>query len=61
MTLTEEYGARLKRIKPKGKLDMKAAECTVASVRAYYRAAKKYGIKVSIQNTPDGMRLWRLS
>ena len=61
MTLTEEYGTRLKRMRPNGKLELKAADCSVATLRAYYRAAKKYGIKVSIQNTPDGMRLWRLS
>lgn len=61
MTLTEEYGTRLKRIKPKGKMDIPAKDCTVASVRAYYRAAQRYGMKVSIKNTPDGMRLWRLA
>lgn len=61
MTLTEEYGARIKRVKPKGTLNIQAKDCTVASLRAYYRAAKKYGIRVSIKNTPDGMRLWRLS
>ena len=61
MTLTEHYGDKLKRIGRKGAMDLKASECTVATIRAYYRAAKKYGMKVSIQNTPDGMRLWRLN
>ena len=61
MTLTEQYGEELKKLGRKGKRDLKASECSVAKVRAYYRAAKKYGMKVSIQNTPDGMRLWRLS
>lgn len=61
MTLTDTYSDRLKRIKPNGKLDLKAADCSVAAVRAYYRAAKKCKIKISIKNSPDGMRLWRLS
>ena len=61
MTLTEQYGDELKRLGRKGRRDLKAAECSIARIRAYYRAAKKHGIKSSIQNTPDGMRLWRLT
>ena len=61
MTLTEQYGEELKKLGRNGRRDLKVSECSVARIRGYYRAAKKYGIKVSIKNTPDGMRLWRLS
>ena len=61
MTLTEHYGEELKKLGRKGKRDLKASDCSIARIRAYYRAAKKHGMKISIQNTPDGMRLWRLS
>lgn len=60
MTLTEHYTERLKQIGRKGALNLKASECSGSAVRAYYRAAKKHGMKVSIKNTPDGMRLWRI-
>ena len=61
MTLTDEAGTRIQRLKPNGRLAIKASDCTMTRVRAYYRAAKKYGIKISIKNTPDGMCLWRLA
>lgn len=60
MTLTETAAAKLRGVGRKGKLDLPASQCSVASIRAYYRAAKQYKMKVSIKNTPDGMRLWRL-
>ena len=61
MTLTDHYADKLRRLGRKGQLDLKASECSVATIRAYYRAAKKHKMKVTIKNTPDGMRLWRLS
>ena len=60
MTLTDEYSNRLRRIGKKQAIDLKASECSLTAIRAYYRAAKKHGMKVSIKNTPDGMRLWRV-
>ena len=61
MTLTDTYRDKLSKMKRGAKLDLKASECSVAAIRAYYRAAKKHGMKVTIKNSPDGMRLWRLA
>lgn len=51
---------RLKKLKMNGRLVIKAESCTVSIIQGYYRAARKLGIKISIRNTPDGMRLWRI-
>lgn len=60
MTLTATYGSQIKKLKVNGGIRITAADCTMSAVRAYYRAARQLGMKVSIKNTPDGMRLWRV-
>ena len=60
MTLTDTYSAELKKLKAKQSLKLDAAACTMARLQGYYRAARKLGIKVSIKNAPDGMRVWRV-
>ena len=61
MNLTDTYGAQITKLKPGKGRDIAASDCTMTALRAYYRAARKMGVKISVKNTPDGMRLWRLT
>lgn len=61
MTRIQTCSDKVKRLKPRGRFNIPAPECTLTRIQAYYRAAKKLGIKVSIKNTPDGMCLWRIA
>ena len=61
MTLTETYMTQIKKMKVGSERTIPASDCTMSALRAYYRAARMLGVKVSIKTSPDGMRLWRLT
>ena len=60
MTLTDIYGDKIKKLKVNDAFDLKAADCSHSVLQALYRAANKMGVKISVRNSPDGMRLWRI-
>ena len=56
VTLPEQ----LKRLEIGEYLKLANGQASHTQIMAWYRAAKKQGIKVSIRTMPDGMRLWRV-
>lgn len=42
-------------------IKLRAKELTVSESQAWYRAAKRLSIRISIRRMPDGLKLWRLS
>lgn len=60
MTQTDTLAAKLKKLEIGDQLKLANGSASHSQVMAWYRAARKQGIKVTIRTMPDGIRLWRI-
>lgn len=61
MTALMQLSQRLKKLAIGDSLKLQNGAATHTQVQAWYRAARKQGMKVSIRCMPDGVRLYRIS
>ena len=61
LTLSEQFSLKLKKLDIGDSMKLQNGAASVSQMSAWYRAAKRQGMKVSIRSMPDGVRLYRIS
>ena len=52
--------SQLKKVGVGARVELPQAQLSATELQAWYRAARKHGMRISIKTTPAGVTVWRI-